>query len=390
MKKYLLYILCALTLCSCIYPYSTKFPEDAPSRLVVSGDIFPGEETRIYLGYVFPLGTATGTMRKTVPTGNVTVENDRGQRFQGRRKAGGLYVLDTRKAPVDASYRLMIVLSDGRVFCSPWSIVYKAPEITDLSYATDSDKVYLKISLKGDEAVRHFRWDYTETWEYHAWFRPELMYVPGLPVPDRENPSKIYRERNSDDEDFYYCWNSAENVEPCLATTEDLSDNIVEGNVFHTMSRADAKVSTMYSILVTVCGMSKGAYAYLNHQSAVSNMTGDLFSPTPSEMSGNLVCIDDADDVAIGYVNVTTRNTKRIFVSGVYYSTFDPNTLLFIPEADEDGNHNFEQLFSSNSPVRGGNPLTVNNVYWGPKRCTDCRAWGGSKNKPDWWPTDHE
>ena len=394
MKKYLCLILIALAAAGCIYPFDADLGDgDVPDRLVVSGDVLIGEETRITLGYVAPLGTLPGEMRKNFPTGSVILENDLGQRFVGARKStGGVYVIDTRTAPENARYRLTISLSDGREYATPWSGVYQAPVITDLSYAMDESNLALLLSLDGADSLWNFRWDYTETWEYHAWFVPNVMFVPGLPADEREKPSKIYRIPEPEEaDDFYFCWNSKDSVEPFLASAEGQSENRIKDCNFLSMSRGDNRLMTLYSILVTVRGISSDGRAYLHHQSVVSNGTGDLFSPTPSEMPGNVRCTSDPSQLAIGYVEVCKRTSRRIFIgsSGVYQSRFDPETLLYFPEADEDGNYNYDSIFVNDSPVMVMDEVpTQTNVKWGPKRCVDCRAWGGSKSKPDWWPND--
>jgi hypothetical protein len=392
MKKFLILILSALCIHGCIYPFEGGLPEEAPRYLVVSGDILIGEETMITLGYVFPVGTYTSTMRSDVPRGSVTVENDKGRTYTGTRKAGGVYLIDTSEAPDDANYRLKIQLDDGRTYETPWSRVYPAPEITDLSYTVDDKVVRFLLSLDGSDDLWNFRWDYTETWEYHAWFIPDVMFVPGLPERDRENPSKIYRERY-EEEDYYYCWNSRESVEPCLASSEGRSVSKIVNENFLTIQRTDERMMVLYSLLVTARGLSPEGRAYLYHQSRLSNVSGDLFQPVPSEMKGNINNADDPDEMTIGFVEVCQRSNQRIYINtaGIYKYGMDPELLLYYPEADEDGNYNFDSLYGSDAPVRvDGEFPSKTNVKWGIKRCTDCRAWGGTKRKPEGWPTSHQ
>ena len=107
-------------------------------------------------------------------------------------------------------------------------------------------------------------------------------------------------------------------------------------------------------------------------------------------MRGNVSCTGNPDDQAIGYVSVCERSSRRMFIgsAGIYTRPFDPETLLFYPERDEDGYH-FNELFLTCSPVDyTGESPNATNVRWGDKICTDCRAWGGTKTKPAWWPND--
>ena len=389
--KRLLPILMLFALSACIYPFSIQQEEGEFMHLVVSGDILQDETTRITLGYVYPVGTAPSAMRKDYPAGTLKVEGDGGFSCKGEYQYRGVYTFDTSSAPADQRYRLHILLADGREYASPWQGVNQAPVVTDLRAEPAESGLALYVSLDGADSLWNFRWDYTETWEYHADFIPTLMFVPGLPDGDNENPSKIYREPDPS-EDYYYCWTSRQSVEPGLASAEGQSGNVVKDRLIMTIPFTDKRISTLYCIDLTVSGLSAGGRAYLQHLHDISNNTGSLFSPTPSDMPGNITCLSDPTQTAIGYVNVVRRTTSRLFVPSTYYRQgYDPESLLYYPDPDEDGNYNFDHVFVNDSPVRySGDAPTRTNVQWAPKRCVDCRASGGSKTKPEWWPNSHK
>lgn len=389
MKKSIFALSCILMLLSgCIYPYS-PIPDAASSdRIVISGDIMIGELTRIRLGNVIGLGESPSLLDRDFPSGTVRVENDRGDIYDGTHEGRGVYVLDTSSAPEDALYRLCVRLDDGREYETPWTGVQQAPDIIQLDYRSDDTDVLLFIGMDGADSLRNFRWDYTETWEFHADFIPELMFVEGLSGRDAEDPSKIYRKR-LEEEDYYFCWNSYDSVEPGFASTKGQSASRFSDNNFRSIKRSDKRMMVLYSILVTACGLSDDAYAYQTHMQSVSNSTGSLFEPLPSEMTGNIRCITDPSAPAIGYVDAVRRTSRRIYISGQYRSGYDAELDLYHPEADEDGNYNFNNIFAFDSPVYAeGDVPSRTNVLWAPKRCTDCRWAGGHKNKPEWWPND--
>ncbi len=382
MKKYICLILLVFAASSCIYPYEIDLDGNAPERLVVYGDILIGEQTQIQLSYVMPLSANPDTPKPVPPQARVRVENSKRKSFPGVASGkGGIYVIDTRKAPENASYRLVVELNDGRQFITPWANVNTAPEITDISYTLDEQNLYMQCSMQGQDTVRNFCWDYDELWEYHAYFVPDLLYVDGKYVV-----KKRFKE-------YYYCWNNRSSIEPCMATSEGQSENRIENYKFLTIPRTDYRLSQLYSITLAAKGLTSGAKAYIEHQSKISNGTGDLFSPVPSEMRGNIRNSRNPEEAAIGYISVCKRSFKRIFIgfADIYKSPFDPESLLFYPEPDESGNYNLDEYFHYNSPVSfEGNEPNKTNVKWGAKICTDCRAWGGTKTKPEWWPNDDE
>lgn len=391
MKKILAYILLVLAASGCIYPFDAGIvPESGIRPVTVSGDILIGSVTEIGLGFVYPVGTPEGEMRRKTPSGSVTVINDRGGSYKGVKSGAGQYRIDTSAAPEDALYRLEIRLDDGREFRTPWTGVQEAPAIENLKFEVSDGTVRMLADLGGRDSLQFFRIDFEETWEYHADFVPDLMYLPGLPSADRENPQKIYRPRQAD-EDYYYCWNTASSAEPFTASSEELSENRLVSACFHSLPNTDTKFSVLYSVLVSARGMSERAYRYHYQVRSNSNATGDLFSPTPSELPGNIECVGKPSETVVGYVDAVCLAQARLYVpSNVYRETRNPESELYYPFPDEDGMYNFESLFARDAPVFCDDEIpTKTNVSWAPKRCTDCRLSGGSKNKPEWWPNDH-
>lgn len=385
MGKSKLILFAALLLISgCIYPFKADIESESFDNIVVSGDIRIGETTRISLGYVYSLDAVPSELNREYPMGTLTIENESGTHWRGTYQGRGVYSFNTTNARASGRYRLLIELMDGRTYRTPWTGVKQAPVITDFHYKGTSSGVGIYLSLDGADSLWNFRWDYTETWEYHTDFIPEIMYVPGLPLADQQDPSKIYREPDPS-EIKHTCWGTKSSVEPILASAEGQSDNCLKNVCFLTIPNTDRRLSVKYSILLTVRGISSGALAWHRHMNALSNESGSLFSPTPSEMRGNITCTSDEEQTALGYVDVVCCVSKRIYVPGNFYRRpYDPELLLFRPEPDEDGIYNFEQYYiTGDAPVRGEPTLT--GVDWGPKRCTDCTQLGGSTTRPDWW-----
>lgn len=389
--KRISYILTLLLAVSCVYPFNPEITGEVEHRLVVSGDILIGQMTKISLGYVFALD---GTMKNEYPNARVWVENDGGETFMESSSVAGSHYIDLTGAPADKQYKLHVSVSGGSNYETPWMIVQEAPEITDFNYKAVGDDVQLLLSLEGGDISTAYRWDYEEIWEFHADFIPDYMYVPGLPEKMQENPKYIYRERDMETEDYYYCWASSKSTEYGLATTEGQSANKVIDKNFLNLTCYSTKLQVMYSILIQARGVSKQCYGYLHNMNAISNNTGSLFSPTPSEVRGNVTCVENPDEFVYGYVEATRLSQRRFFIDQNKVHLFkmarDPELQLFFPAADEDGLYNFEQLYiSGNAPVKlsdDGFEPTKTNMKWAPTRCSDCRAAGGNKNKPEWWP----
>lgn len=397
-------------LSSCIYSYDPQLSGQVEQKLVVSGDILVGSESVFTLGYVLPMDKTMSELQKSCPgTASVSVECSDGKEYAGEYGGRGEYTVDLRNAATDKAYRLVVVNGDdGRTYASPWSKVLQMPEITDMKYVKSDDDISILLSLDGGSAVQYFRWDYEETWEYHADFVPDWMFDylaakaifnnPDFSKPEeREDPSVIYRPRRNT-EDYYYCWNSSSNTEYCMARTESQKDNKVVDLDLMDIPRSSKKLSVLYSILLRVRAMDKDCYGYLDNLKTNSNNSGDLFTPVPSDIRGNIVCQDDTTMAAIGYVCVSREYSRRFFINGeadgLYKIDYNPEELLYYPYIDEDQLYNFCALYDNGErPVRltlGAEVPSRSNMYWASKRCTDCRESGGSKDKPSFWPNDHK
>ena len=395
MKRILSYLL-LFTLTACIYPYTPDVAVKVDDTiLVVSGELLAGQESLVTLSKVSPLGTTAYETVMNKVEGVVTLVGRKGGEVcMGTRTSNGQYALNMENLDPLDEYKLRVAYA-GNVYETPFMGILPAPVITALDYTVNDENLNLRISLDGGDSLSDFLWNYNETWEYHAMFVPDLMYVPDQ---NTEDPSIIYRKPEPE-EDYYYCWTSRDGAEPCLATTAGQSENRIKDLVFRSVPRSDPRVSVLYSISVTARGLSPDGRAYLEYLDRTSNITGDLFTPVPSNISGNMRCVTDTTRTVIGFMELSQSVFKRIFVSyaGVYDNIENPYYYLYYPSYDESaGLYHFDTLYwYGDAPVflhsKSVPPVpTTDNVEWAPRRCTDCRVSGGTKNKPEWWPNQHK
>lgn len=118
---------------------------------------------------------------------------------------------------------------------------------------------------------------------------------------------------------------------------------------------------------------------------------GGIFTPQPSEVQGNLSCTTQPERRAIGYVGVYKNIVeKRIYIR--------PNDIERPPRytdceelTDDDLNEMgyntyLTRYLAGYRPVGTGTHID----NWTLQRCTECEYNGGNKNKPSFWPNDHQ
>ena len=169
-----------------------------------------------------------------------------------------------------------------------------------------------------------------------------------------------------------------------------LNDNRMVSYPFHSFSRYSNRNHKLYSINVKAFTLSDKAYKYMNNLSVISNMSGSLFSPNPGEMASNIRCETNPERRVEGYITASLATSSRAFLDSRYFLYASPATnYLFVPD------RSYKSLYYDGYyPVdmmtirigEGEEARDVTDIFWGPVRCIDCVAEGGTKQKPDYWP----
>ena len=368
-----------LSAVSCVYPYE---PESSvtDASLVITGDIVPGGSTVITLSELEPL---SGTTSAADLGAEVWVESSEGATWKGTDTGSGSYTVDTEDADPTLSYRLCAKVG-GRTYHSDWESSEEC-RIDDLYYSIDrtSGTITFYADFSSDSESRSYEVRYNETWEFHTDFYGSLYYIPFPEVTDPDSYRYGQLVPYPAGENYYYCWKSSSSTGKRMVSSESYQDNSVKGCSILSMTSSDQRISICYRLTVSVSCMSDGAYRYAQHREQISSGLGDLFSPIPSEMRGNVSCDDDPDAVVIGYVGVAATKSATIYEiesSERFYR--DRGTS---EESEPLAEEQWPSAYASGlRPVYGDANL---GYYWAAERCVDCRIGGGSKSKPEGWPT---
>ena len=137
----------------------------------------------------------------------------------------------------------------------------------------------------------------------------------------------------------------------------------------------------------------------------------------PSEVRGNLRCTTDDDEIVYGYVGVAYPATAEFYMSSTDIGNIYQRPVHELEPAETPAAKHLP-VTPRAQPPKGATifniadiiaPLILahlaegyNKVWrpyshdpftgwsWLPARCVDCRFAGGTKNRPDNWPTDHQ
>ena len=398
MKKILLmamvFCMAAAVLGGCVYdftPDSNELQGMAKPLVVIEGDIIVGGTTYVELKCTQPVLNGVGQEEINFAGSSVWVESGQGEIWQGSYD-DYRYVVDTRDLPLDGEYRLCVSVPDRGEYRSAFKAVTVSPQIDSITYtmAEDRSNVQFEVSTHNDLKEKLYcRWSLTEDWESNAELNAELMatYSDGdVVVGELDEEQQMQMSR---------CYSHGVSKEIYIGSTEKLSQNVINKERLHVIYSTDRRLSSLYCLNVSQTAMDKEAYKYWEVTKSTISGTGGLFAPMPSEVRGNISSVTYPDEKVIGYVNVSTESSVRIFYYSFEFNMFKRScTETVYPKEETDSEGNKDKIWlnlylNGLRPIRyeyddKGNPI-LNQAYWASEQCADCRVYSNS-SRPDYWP----
>jgi hypothetical protein len=189
------------------------------------------------------------------------------------------------------------------------------------------------------------------------------------------------------DTTIYKCWGSQSSTSIILGSSEKLSTDVIYLPI-HFVEPASEKLSVLYSFNVKQYAMSQDAYLFMQKMKKNTEQVGSLFDPQPSQVSGNIKCLTDANEPVVGFVEVTEEQTKRIFiynsqVPGWGYSVSCQQYI--INNTVDDMNMSGGDLYPTVPQTLGPFGEVVTFYAANMESCMDCTTRGVNR-KPVYWP----
>ena len=140
--------------------------------------------------------------------------------------------------------------------------------------------------------------------------------------------------------------------------------------------------------------MTEEAYLYWKNIEDNSQNQGTIFSPTPSQMAGNIRCLSDPDLPVLGYIGAARQASARMYYDNSLEHFCTLRQLVREDDVEEITPGQFQEYYEKNAflpQTINVEPMTGDEVYvWASRTCVDCRFAGGTKNKPADWPNNHK
>lgn len=316
----------------------------------------------------------------------VSVESDNNESYPLYESSTGIYSA-AFNLESSQKYRVHIKTSDGKEYVSDYTSVQSTPPIDSITWLRDNDGVSIYVNAHDATGnTKYYLWKYEETWEFHSAYYNSVVYI-------RDDQNRIlgvtwkYPD-HSVDTSIYTCWKTLNSTSILLGSTEKLTSDLVYLPVQYIEPNSE-KLSTLYSINVKQYALSQDEYLFLQKIKKNTEQLGTIFDPQPSEVSGNIHCITNPNELVVGWVEVSQEQSKRIFISnndvpwwnyesGCFSTTidnqpdsiakYDGGSLVPTTAAQVDAFGGIVKFFATGAPT-----------------CVDCTL-KGTHIKPDFWP----
>jgi hypothetical protein len=291
-----------LVIIGCTKPYAPPPIKAVTGYLVVEGVINTGNDSsRFTLSRTVSLSTTTPDF---VTDAQVSVEGNDNTTYSLTGNGKGVYTSAPLNLDNTKQYRLHIITSNGDNYLSDYVGVKVTPPIDSIQYVIKNNGLQINLNTHDPANNTHYyRWDYTETWEFHSMYNSNY-YSTGDTVIRRPYNKQIY-----------YCYTSDNSTSVLIGSSAKLVQDVISTQPIAFAPATSEKVEIEYSILVNQYALTSDAYNFWTNLKKNTEQLGSIFDAQPSQINGNIHSTTSPGEPVIGYVSASTIQSKRILVN---------------------------------------------------------------------------
>jgi len=332
------------------------------------------------------------TATQTEKGATVFITDETGIRYDFKEESGKYISTTEFQASPGKEYKLNINTKDGRSFESTTEKLPTINPIQDIKAVVETRDTVRGVSINVSSfdptnSSKYYRYEYEETYKI---ITPEWRLRKAIVIssPSGGDPSI---ETIPNDPNTKICYSTKKNTEIILTSTNQLKEDRVDFSP-RFISDQNYIISHRYSILVKQYVENLAAYTYYKALKKISG-SGSLLSPLqPGVLNGNIKSTNNSDDKIVGYFDVTSVSSKRIYFNysdlfpgealPPYYTKCELEEVLFcfgLPPCNGDA---LAYAFAMNTMTYSHNSGITYYIY--PAPCGDCTTFS-SNIKPPFW-----
>lgn len=244
----------------------------------------------------------------------VFVENEQGQYISTEMFA----------AQANVTYQLQITTSGGSTYSSTEVLLPKDTPIDDLYASVElSDQNIEGVAILLDTfdptgESQFYRFDFEETYKIVPpfWNPLELIVAQESPIIFGVVPRP---------EQEQVCYNTVNSVDVILANTNNFNEDRLTRFQVRFLARDNYFIAHRYSILVKQYVISREAHVFYETLNEFSGLESIFSENQPGFFSGNISAVENPREKVIGFFDVSTVDSKRIFFN---HEDFFPDDLI--------------------------------------------------------------
>jgi hypothetical protein len=297
----------------CKKPYNPPAITAPGSYLVVEGIINAGtDSTIIKLSRTVNLLAATTINPETGAI--VAVQSSTNISYPLTETSTGHYAVAGINLDITKQYRLSIKTTNNQQYLSAFVPVQITPPIDSVGFTVQANGIQIYLNTHDPNNNTHYyRWDYGETWQFHAEYESEFI-TNGKAIVPRTISQAIYS-----------CFGHDTSSSILLGSSAKLKQDIIYQAPITTVASTSEKLETKYSILLNQYALTGDAFNFWTNLKTNTEELGSIFDAEPSNINGNIHNVANSAEPVIGYISACTVQSKRVFItSGQLPNSFTP------------------------------------------------------------------
>ena len=317
--KSILFIILSIVTLGCVEPYAlqTNTFEEA---LVVEATItneFKKQEVKISKTYRFEENGPTFEAGATV-----FVTDNNGNQYEFEEQSGVYVSTIEFQAITGREYQLNITTDEGKIYSSKTESLTTQNQIESVNTSVETidgvTGVQIKVnSFDPTNTSKYYRYEYEETSKVTA---PKWKPVKAVVMPPNDEINHPFIELIERDTEARVCYSLAKSNTLLLTSTNLQSEDRVTNFPVRFINSADYIIAERYSILVKQYIQNLESYIFSKTLSEISGSGSILSQNQPGFFYGNIRSIDSPNEKVIGFFDVATVSSKRIFFN--YHDLF--------------------------------------------------------------------
>ncbi|MEC4003066.1 DUF4249 domain-containing protein [Flavobacterium sp. SUN052] len=314
MKKHLqiLLLLVFTIFISCTDPYTLR-TNNYEEALVIEATItneLKHQEIKITKTYRLEQNTPT------IVSGAVVYVNDNlGNNYEFEEQNGIYISVNEFQAQPNVQYKLKIITDDGKSYSSNSETLTNINPIQSIVPTVVSKNGFQGVdmvvnSYDPTNSSKYYRYDYEET---HKIIAPKWVPVKAVvtyAAPGSDPPGTIDLVPRTYEAQVCYSTNKSDKI--IQVSTNDLAEDRVILPI-RFINKTDYTIANRYSIKVTQYVQNLASYTYYKTLNELSGSGSILSQNQPGFFFGNIKSDSNQDEKVIGYFEVASVSSQRIF-----------------------------------------------------------------------------